>query len=82
MGAIPSSTALLAIGIGTLLIAWRGYNSGELVVARFFRLYRPNREDNPLGFSFYLGIHIVAGTFYTGWGILILMGVLRPIPWR
>jgi hypothetical protein len=82
MGWITSTIAVLALGIGILFVAWRAHISGELVVVRFFRAYRPNRQDNPLGFYFYLGVLIVAGTFYTVWGIFIFMGLLRPLPWR
>lgn len=82
MGWITSTIALLTLGIGTLFVAWRGHISGELIVVRFFRTYRPNRQDDPLGFYFYLGVLIVAGTFYTAWGIFVFMGLLRPIPWR
>ena len=81
MGWIASTIALLALGIGILFVAWRGHISGELV-AGGFRAYRPNRQDNPLGFYFYLGVLIVAGTFYTVWGIFIFMGLQRPLPWR
>jgi hypothetical protein len=79
---ITSTIALLALGIGTLFIAWQGHIAGELVTARFFRVYRPNRQDNPLGFYFHLGVLIVAGTFYIFWGLFVFMGLLRPIPWR
>ena len=82
MGWITSTIALLALGIGILFVAWRGHISGELVMARFFRLYRPNRQDNPLGFYFNLGVLIVAGTLETVWGILIFMGLLKPLPYR
>jgi len=78
---IASTIALLALGILTLFAAWRGHISGELV-AGGFRGYRPNRQDNPRGFYFYLGIYIVAGTAWTVWGMLVLLGLLRPLPWR
>jgi hypothetical protein len=81
MGRIPRTIALLALGILTLFAAWRGHISGELV-AGGFRAYRPNRQDNPLGFYFCLGLYFVAGTVWTVWGMLIFMGLLRPIPWR
>jgi hypothetical protein len=77
---IASTIALLALGILTLFAAWRGHVSGELVGGGF-RGYRPNRHDNPLGYYFYLGIYIVAGTVWTVWGMLILMGLRRPLPW-
>jgi hypothetical protein len=82
MERIPSAIVLLALGVGILFIAWRGHVSGELAVVRFFRLYRPNREDNPRQFYIHLGILIVAGTFYACWGIFIFVGLVEPIPWR
>ena len=82
MGRIPSTIALLALGIGTLFYAWRGHISGELVMARFFRMYRPNRQDNPFAFYFQLGVLILVGTVEIAWGIFIFLGLLRPLPWR
>jgi hypothetical protein len=79
---IASTIALLALGIGTLFYAWRGYISGELVMARFFRMYRPNRQDNPFAFYFYLGVLIVVGAVEIVSGIFIFLGLLRPLPWR
>ena len=81
MGRIPSTIALLALGILTLFAAWRGHISGELV-AGGFRRYRPSRQDNPRGFYIYLGIYLVAGAVWTVWGMLIFLGLLRPLPWR
>jgi hypothetical protein len=51
-------------------------------MARFFRMYRPNRQDHPFAFYFYLGLLIVVGTVEIVWGILIFLGLLRPLPWR
>jgi hypothetical protein len=79
---IASTISLLALGAGTLFYAWRGHVSGEFVLARFFRMYRPNRQDNPIGFYFYLIMFIVFGITWIVWGMLIFAGVLRPLPWR
>ncbi|MGH8752728.1 MAG: hypothetical protein ACRET9_02320 [Burkholderiales bacterium] len=65
------------IGIGALLlaVAWRGYVSGELRAGvAYFRPYRPSREDNPLGFYFYLALYFCCGMVLTVWGILALFG--------
>jgi hypothetical protein len=82
MAWITSTIALLALGVGTLFVAWRGHTSGELVVVRFFRTYRPNREGDPLRFYFHLGILITVGTLEIVWGTLMCVGLLRPLPWR
>ena len=83
MGRISSAIVLLALGLLTLFAAWRGHISGELVAGnRGFRAYRPNRQDNPLGFHFYLGFYFVLGTVWTVWGMLIFTGLVRPLPWR
>ena len=82
MNWIASTVVLLLLGTGTLFFAWRGHVSGQIMTARFFRVYRPNREDNPFAFYFHLGIIIVAGTVEIVWGILIFFGLLRPLPWR
>jgi hypothetical protein len=81
MARLSSTILLLALGLLTLFAAWRGHISGQ-IVAGGFRGYRPNRLDNPLGFHIYLVIYIVAGTTWTVWGMLILLGVVRPLPWR
>src|SRR5260221_12978627 len=77
MARIPSTIVLLALGILTLFAAWRGHISGELV-AGGFRGHRPNRQDNPRGFYFYLGIYLVAGTGLAICGMVIMLGVLWP----
>jgi hypothetical protein len=82
MNWIASTVCLLALGAGTLFYAWRGHISGELAMARFFRMYRPNRQDHPFAFYFYLGLLIVVGTVEIVWGILIFFGLLSPLPWR
>lgn len=79
---IASIISLLALGVGTLFLGWRGHISGEFVMARFFRMYRPNRQDNRFAFYFYLCLLIVCGTTWIAWGMLIFAGVLRPLPWR
>jgi hypothetical protein len=80
-GRIASTVLLLALGLLTLYAAWRAHISGE-IVGGGFRANRPNREDNPVGFYWYLGIYIVAGTAWTVWGMLILVGLLGPLPSR
>jgi hypothetical protein len=82
MNWIASTGILLALGLGTLFFARRGHLSGELVLARFFRMYRPNRQDHPFAFYFYLALLIVVGTVEIVWGILIFFGLLKPLPWR
>jgi len=83
MGRIPSTIVLLAAGIAFLVAAWRGHVSGELVAGRSgFRAYRPNRQDNPLGFYFYLSLYFGMGAIWILWGIFVFLGFLRPIRWR
>ena len=79
---IASTVVLLLLGSGTLFFAWRGHIAGELITTRFFRMYRPNRQDNPFAFHFHLGLIVVAGTVEIVWGMLIFVGVLRPLPWH
>ena len=77
--------SLFLIGMGGLLlaVAWRGYVSGELRAGvAYFRPYRPNRVDNPLGFYFYLILYFCVGMFLTVWGILALFGGAPAIKWR
>jgi hypothetical protein len=81
MERITSTVLLEALGVLTLFAAWRVYVSGE-PVAGGLRAYRPNRQHNPIGFHFYLGVYVVAGIAWTVWGTLILVGLLRPLPSR
>ena len=80
MAWLSSAIVLLMLGIGTLFVAWQGHTSGEFVVARFFRPYRPNRHDNPVRFYFHLSILIAVGTLWIIWGTLILLGLPKPLP--
>ena len=73
------------IGIGALLlaVAWRGHVTGELRAGvAYFRPYRPNREDNPFAFHFYLILYFCSGMALTVWGILALFGGAPAIKWR
>jgi hypothetical protein len=73
------------IGIGALLlaVAWRGYVTGELRAGiAYFRPYRPNRADNPIGFHFYLILYFCCGMVLTVWGILALFGAAPAIKLR
>ena len=79
---VASTISLLALGLGTLYLAWRGHVSDEFVMSRFFRIYRPNRQDNPFGFYFYLSVLVGFGTTWIVWGMLIFAGLLRPLSWR
>jgi len=71
---------LIAMGAGVLAIAWRGYREGELPAgSRFFEPYRPNRDDDPLAFRFFLALYYCGGTALAVWGLLALVG-LAPEP--
>lgn len=78
-----SSLALIAFGACLLVVARRGWVAGELRAGvEYFRVYRPNREDNPLAFHFYLVLYFVSGMVLVVWGILALFGAAAPIKLR
>lgn len=70
-------SALFLVGIGSalLVVAYRGYRSGELPAgSRGFHAYRPTREDNPGAFHFFLALYFCSGLLLCAWGLLTLMG--------
>jgi hypothetical protein len=61
--------------VALLVVARRGYVSGELPAGTaYLRLYRPNRDDNPLAFYFHLALYACAGMGLLVWGILAMVG--------
>lgn len=67
---------LVAMGAGVLMVAWNGYRDGELPAgSNFFRPFRPNRDDNPLAFRFFLVLYYCGGTALAVWGLLALVGL-------
>jgi hypothetical protein len=79
-------TVIFLIGVGSvvLAIAYRGYHTGELPAGSngFAAPYRPNRNDNPLAFHFFLILYGVAGISLCVWGLLAMIGLAPPIAWR
>ena len=71
---------LIAMGAGVLAVAWRGHGEGELPAgSNFFRPYRPNRENNPFAFRFFLALYFCSGMALTVWGLLALVGMAPPL---
>ncbi len=67
---------LIAMGAGVLAVAWQGYREGELPAgSRFLEPYRPNRDDEPLAFRFFLALYFCGGTALAVWGLLSLVGL-------
>lgn len=74
---------LIAMGAGVLAVAWYGYREGELPAgSSFFRAFRPNRDDNPLAFRFFLGLYYCGGTALAVWGLLALAGLAPALELR
>ena len=71
--------ALLQIlfGLGILAIAWQGHRDGEIPAGAG---YRPNRDDNPLGFHGFLTLYIAGGLALLVWGVFALAGLAEPMP--
>jgi hypothetical protein len=77
--------SLLLIVLGTVLLAmaWRGHVSGELRAGvRYFRPFRPTRQDNPTAFYLYLLLYFAIGIGATVWGVLASFGAAPPPRWR
>jgi hypothetical protein len=85
MYAVLSSLFLIVVGIGLLVVARRGYRSGELragATGLGGAAYRPNREDNPLGFHIFLVLYCCSGVILLVWGVLMLFGAVPPLKLR
>jgi hypothetical protein len=77
------SLFLLGIGGGLLAVAWRGHREGELRAgSNFARVYRPNRQDDPLAFHFFLLLYFCSGMALAVWGLLALVGMAPPLKLR
>jgi hypothetical protein len=77
------SLFLILMGAGLLAVARRGYVSGELPAGvAYYRPYRPNRDDNPLAFHFFLALYFCSGMSLLIWGILALFGGAPPMRLR
>lgn len=75
----------LLIGMGAVLLwmTYRGYTTGELRAgSTLFSAYRPNRDDNPLGFYFYLALYFCCGVGLCVWGLLAMLGMAPLLKWR
>ncbi len=69
------SIVLILLGAGVLAVAWQGYVRGILPAGSAgWRAYRPNRQDNPLAFRFFLTLYFCGGMALAVWGILALFG--------
>jgi hypothetical protein len=78
-----SSTAVIALGIVVLVVVRHGWLAGEVPAGiAYFRPYRPNRDENPVAFHFYVALYFVGGVALIVWGILALFGAVAPIPMR
>lgn len=76
-------TFLVSMGAILLWMAHRGYQTGELRAgSALFRPYRPNRDDNPIGFHFYLALYVCCGVGLCVWGLLAMLGMAPSLKWR
>jgi uncharacterized membrane protein YfcA len=77
------SLLLILLGVVLLAAAWQGYRNGEVPAGSAgWRPYRPNRDDNPLAFRFYLMLYFCAGLALAVWGILALFGAAPALRMR
>ncbi|HXF54770.1 MAG TPA: hypothetical protein VNK52_11665 [Hyphomicrobiaceae bacterium] len=69
------------VGIGLLIYAYRAYVKGEVRAGRSgLRLYTPTREDNPVAFHFFVLLYLFCGFALVIWGLLVIAGVVEPLP--
>jgi len=79
MTRFASSVFLLGTGALLLWMNLRGYRNGELRAGSgLLSPYRPNRDDNPIGFHFYLVMYFCCGVGLCVWGLLTLIGMAPP----
>jgi amino acid transporter len=77
------SIILILLGAGVLAVAWQGYLAGVFPAgAAGWKVYRPNRSDNPFAFHFFLVFYLCGGMTLAVWGILALFGAAPPLKFR
>jgi hypothetical protein len=78
-----SVLVLLGFGSGILAVAYNGWIKGELLAgSKGLRAYRPNREEDPAAFHFFLALYVCGGIALCVWGLLELGGMAPPLRWR
>jgi len=78
-----TSGGLIAIGAAILVVVRRGWLAGEVRAGvAYDRAYRPNRDDNPIAFHFFLALYFASGVALIVWGVLALFGAADPIRLR
>jgi hypothetical protein len=73
MERLYSPLGIIAAGIVYGLVAWRGYNRGELLFDRY------SSKDTPIKFYFALAVYFIVAVTLITWGILSLFGIAKPI---
>jgi len=79
------AAVLFLMGVGGILLwsAYQGYLTGELRAGTtLLGPYRPNRDDNPVGFYFYLGLYFCIGIGLCVWALLVMLGMAPALKWR
>lgn len=79
-----SALFLLATGGGVLAVAWQSHRNGVVPAGSnyFSGRYMPTREANPFAFYFFLALYFSGGMALSVWGLLCLLGMAPPLPWR
>jgi hypothetical protein len=74
---------LLGMGATLLIAAYRGYIKGAVHAGTsLLAPYRPNRDENPLAFNFFVLVYFCWGLALCVWGLLGMLG-MAPMPkWR
>lgn len=83
MPRVVGSVILILLGAGILAVAWRGYLAGVLPAGSAgWRAYRPQRDDDPFAFRFFLVLYFCGGMALVVWGILALFGAAPALKLR
>ena len=84
MPAMLGALFLIAVGLGVLAVARRGWRDGELPAGSrgLFSTYRPRRDEEPAAFHFFLALYVVSGVAAIGYGFLMGFGAVPPLPLR
>lgn len=79
-------TVVFLVGVGASLLVY-AYHAAQTDELRAGAdpgrgVYRPNRDESPLVFWFFLTLYFCGGLALCMWGLLALIGMAPPLRWQ